>query len=214
MMFQGQGDFYCMNGCFSYPMKISTIKSFFGQLTGINNIDQIICYDIHPNEFSYQNAMDAKYRVKKTGLSILDTTTLLSLDFFYYDLSCQLQANFFDDGYYCLSLVHNAEEGISEEKYLKLKKCFYSSLKPIYGNDGYEKWLVSLNDIQKDDYSIFDNNFYISRELCERMNNGSLNVRSDTITVLENGIYYTKQSKVKQKALFGSFYDAVQGETR
>ena len=138
----------------------------------------------------------------------------MSLDFFYCGLSCQLQANFFDDCYYCLSLVHNAEKGLSEEKYLKLKKCFYSSLKPIYGNDGYEKWLVSLNDIQKDDYSIFDSNFYISRDLCKRMNNGSLNVKSDTAIILKDGIYYTKQSKAKQKELFCSFYDAVIGVTR
>lgn len=208
-MFQEKGEYYCINGCFAYPIEMTRIKKFIEQLPKINRIDQIVCYDIYPNKFSYQKAMDEEYEIKKGGTSLLETTTLLSLDFFYYELSCQLQVAFLDNCYYCISLVYSAEKRISNEKALNLKKCFYSTLNPVYGNDGYEKWIISLKDIQKDDCSILSNNFYISRELCERMTNVFLNVRSDTVTILKDGIYCTKQSKIKRKELFRSFYDAV-----
>lgn len=208
-MFQEKGEYYCINGCLSYPMDMTRIKDFIHQLPKTSKVEQIICYDIHPNAFSYQNAMDEEYEIKKGRISSLETTTLLSLDFFYCELSCQLQVSFLDNCYYCISLVYSAEKIFSCEKESNLKKFFYSTLKPIYGNDGNEKWLVSLNDIQKDDYSIFDNNFYISRGFCERMNNDFLNAGSDTITILKDGIYCMKQSKAKQKNLFYSFYDAV-----
>lgn len=210
-MFQEKGEYYCINGCFSYPMDITGIKNLIEQLPGINRIEQIVCYDVYPNKFSYHKAMDEEYEIKKGSISSIETMTLLSLDFFYYELSCQLQVSFLDDCYYCISLVYSAEKRISEEQATSLKKCFYSTLKPVYGNDGDEKCITSLKDIEKDDYDIFSNNFYISGELCEKMNDVFLNVRSDTVTILKDGIYCTKQSKVRQKELFGYFYDAVKG---
>ena len=208
-MFQEKGEYYCINGCFSYPVDMTRIKKFIYELPEISKIEKIICYDVHPNAFSYQNAMDEEYEIKEGNISSLETTTLLSLDFFYCELSCQLQVSFLDDCYYCITLAYSAEKFFSYEKALSLKKFFYSTLKPIYGNDGYEKGVISLKDIQRDDDLVFNNNFYISSELCKKMNNVFLNVGSDTVAVLEDGIYCMKQSKLNQKMLFRSFYDAV-----
>ena len=208
-MFQEKGEYYCINGCFSYPMDMTRIKLFIEELPKISKIEQIICYDVHPNAFSYRKAMDEEYDIKKGEIPSLETTTLLRLDFFYCELSCRLQVSFLDNCYYCISLVYSAEKTFSYEKDLSLKKFFYSTLKPIYGNDGCEKWVISLKDIQRDDDLVFSNNFYISGEVCERMNNVFFHVGSNTIAVLKDGIYCMKQSKAKQKKLFRSFYDAV-----
>lgn len=207
-MFKEKGYYYCINGCFSYPIKTDGIKEFIQKSFGINRIEQIVYYDIHPDKFSYQRAMNEEYEVKKGSIFSLETT-LLSLDFYYHDLSCQLQIAFFDDFYYGISLVYNAEKGTN----LDLNKLFYSTLKPIYGNDGCEKSIVSLKDITSDDNSLFDNNFYISRELCEKMNIWFSAEKGKTILISENGAYYLKQRKRKQNLLFRIFWDAIKSKT-
>lgn len=205
-MFQGQGDYYCINGCFSYPIKINKIKDFI-KLSEINNVDQVICYQVHPSCFSFKQAMENKYKVIKMDLSLMDENTLLSLDFFYLGLSCQMQVEFFDEYYFGISLVHSIEDQISKEKHLKLKESFYSLLDPIYGNDGYEKWLLSLKDIQKDDFSMFDNNFYINKELYHKMNINCFDIKNDII--LMNGLYYLRQSKKIYETIYNHFYKVI-----
>lgn len=140
-MFVGTGEYYCINGGFSYPPKMDGIKSFLENLTDVNRIEEVTCYDVNPCEFVYETAMDDGYRIVKGELSLLETATLIDLDFYYGDLSCRLLVQFLDEQKYCVSLVYSAENIVSEDRILELKKHFYSALKPIYGNDGIEKSL-------------------------------------------------------------------------
>ena len=103
--------------------------------------------------------------------------------------------------------MHCIEDQISEEKHLKLKESFYSLLDPIYGNDGYEKWLLSLKDIQEDDYSMFDNNFYVNKELCQKMNIARFDIKDDII--LKNGLYYLRQTKKIYETIYHHFYNVA-----
>lgn len=207
-MFQVKGEFYCINGCFQYPINMETVMTFLDELPQITNINEIICYDIEPKLFSYEKAMEDEYVVSKIERSSLPIKTLLRLDFCHCGESYRLQMEPLDDTYYSISLMHSCEDKIDEENHRFLIETFYSILKPIYGNDGIEKGVLSVNQVTKKDYDLFNNNCFISDCFLKRMQNGVL-CDKENIVRMESGIYFLKQSIATAKLLFSSFVRVV-----
>lgn len=50
-MFQVKGEFYCINGCFQYPINMKAVMTFLDELPQITNINEIVCYDIDQSCF-------------------------------------------------------------------------------------------------------------------------------------------------------------------
>ena len=104
--------------------------------------------------------------------------------------------------------MHSCEDKIDEENHRFLIEAFYSIFKPIYGNDGIEKGVLSVNQVTKKDYHLFNNNFYISDCFLKRMQNGVL-CDKEKIVRMESGIYFLKQdiaTKKKLKNRIGDFF--------
>lgn len=210
-MFYNQGEFYCINGCFRYPINMNRILNLLNELPEINNIDEVVYYDIHPNQFLYESVMNSRYKIRKGDLSSLSTKTLLSIDFYYFDLSCQLQMEFFDDLYYGLSLVYNYEDKMSSQQDRLLKEMFYRNLRPIYGNDGHEKGAFSLEQISKNDYDLFDNNFYICDNIYQKLGNHVGQIKNSK-TLKGCGVYFPKQNESISQTLFSAFLKIIARE--
>lgn len=209
-MFQGQGEYYCINGCFAYPVNADGIREFALQLPETGECGQMIGYDICPEQFVYQRAMNEEYAVKSEPLSSFHEMTPISCDFDYAHISCRLQVDIFDDCYYGISVVYSMENKLPAEKQLRLKENFYTILKPMFGNDGHEKWLPSPKDMQKDDDSVFDNNFYIRKDLCSKMPASCFGA-TDCLT-WDGGVYYPKQPKRIYQSLYRAVFDAVRDD--
>lgn len=207
-MFNGTGEYYCINGFFKYPVNMNAIISFLKELPKTSDFDEITCYDIQPDTFSYISAMEDEYQIAKSELPSLSAKTLLRMDFYYFDLSCQLQMQPFDETYYGLSLVYSYDDRISEERLWLLKEAFYRTLKPIYGNDGQEKGAFSIKQISKIDYDLFNNNFYISQILLKKM--GIPSSRFKEAKAIEGcGIYCPIQDETTSKLVFTEFFSAT-----
>lgn len=209
-MFCSEGEYYCINGCFCYPVNMNAIINFLNELQGISNLDEITCYDIQPGLFSYESAMNDEYQIIKGNISSLSAKTLLRMDFYYFDVSCQLQVEYFDDSYYGLTLIHNNDDKISEEFDWLLKETFYRILKPIYGNDGHEKGAFSLNQLKKMDCDLFNNNFYISNDINQKIGKRFNSIKGAKI-IKDCGIYYLKGDKAISELLFYAFLKIIHG---
>lgn len=209
-MFCSDGEYYCINGCFRYPVDMNAIINFLNRLQGINSLDEITCYDIHPGLFSYESAMNDKYPIIKGTPSLLSAKTLLRMDFYYFNLSCQLQVEYFDDSYYGLALIHNNDDRIGDEIDWLLKEAFYRILKPIYGNDGHEKGAFSLKQLKKTDCDLFNNNFYISDNVLQKADEQFNNIKGAK-RIKDCGIYYLKGDKAISESLFHDFLKIING---
>ena len=211
ILFCGIGDYYCINGCCQYPLDMNAIICFLNELPGLTNFDEITYYDIHPNLFSFEAAMNNEYPVIKGDLSLLSIKTLMKMDFHYFDVSCQLQIELFDDSYYGLALIYNYEDRVSKEFDSLLKETFYRTLKPLYGNDGHEKGVFSLNQLDKVDFDLFNNNFYICDNIHIKMKK-PVNAIIRGKPIKGCGIYYIKGDVTKTKAFFYAFIKTIRKE--
>ena len=207
-MFIGTGEYYCINGCFKYPVDMGAIIRFLNELPKTSGFDEITCYDIQPDLFSYVAAMEDEYPITKSDLLSLSAKVLLRMDFYYFDLSCQLQMEPFDETYYGLSLVYRYDDRVIDERLWVLKETFYRNLKPIYGNDGHEKGAFSIKQINKTDYDLFNNNFYISQTVLKKMGIQSSRLK-EVKTIDGCGIYCPIQDETTSKLVFTAFFKAT-----
>lgn len=110
----------------------------------------------------------------------------------------------FDETYYGLSLVYRYDDRVIDERLWVLKETFYRNLKPIYGNDGHEKGAFSIKQINKTDYDLFNNNFYISQTVLKKMGIQSSRLK-EVKTIDGCGIYCPIQDETTSKLVFTAF---------
>ena len=82
-MFAGNGDYYCINAYFSYPINVNNLLTFIKQLSHISQIDNINIYDVNYQDYVYDDFMDGKYLCYKGSLVSIEDNVLESLEFVY-----------------------------------------------------------------------------------------------------------------------------------
>ena len=202
-MFQEKGEYYCINGCFQYPIDMQRIKGFLNKVSRRDRVDNIICYGIKPNMFSYEMVMSGNYDANEVNFDDLDNMTLVRLDFDIGHFWGRLLVEPLDSRYYAICILLNGEKNQKEE-YEQLAKMFYYIMQPIYGNEGIEQFILTPNKMTKRDYMLFGNSFYIGGLKNNRMFDMLPDISSNTI-INEGGVYYQNLLEKDVKKVFYTF---------
>lgn len=198
-MFKSDGFYYCLNACLDYPMDMEKIKGFLRKISA-DSIENVTCYNVTANAFSYDNAMNNLYDMVKGDIRLLDTMVLESIDFCCFGCDFRLQIELYDEGFYGITLIHNLNDGLVDENWRIIRHQFYNCIKPICGNEGAEKSLYSICSLNKEDVELFRNHVYIRNMVA-----GCLSKARNQCEELEDGVFYAKLEEKDYSKLLECF---------
>ena len=207
-MFTIEGEYYCINGCLKYPACNKKIFNFIEHIAPNCNVEEAKYYKVSPDDFNYDRAMDGLYNegIKRNFPVTADFPyTFISLDFYTLSTPCRLIAEFFDSDYYGISLLFNSETLTLDVVRNRIVIPFYRFISPIYGNNGVEKAVFSLNQIDATDGDMFKSDFMLNYTVCENINKKYLEKASSVIPIKNVGIYFPKQNKNISESIFHDF---------
>lgn len=203
-----RGYYYCINGCLKYPLSNSKIIELVKYITENGIIDKAEYYDINRSHFNYDSAMNGYFIVnEQLNFSLTENFphAIICLEFDSFDIPCRLLVEYLDNDYYAISLLFSSEVLISDKIKDKMIIPFYKIIKPLYGTNGIEKAVFSLNQITAEDADIFNSEFMLNNDICEKIGINHLKKAKSAIALDDVGIYFTKRKKAVSKLIFHKF---------
>ena len=171
-MFIIQGEYYCINGCLKYPVNNKKVFNIIQYLAPSCTVEEAEYYKISPENFHYDGAMEGRFKEDKLQdfFATADFPyTFIFLDFHSFSGPCRLLFQFFDNDYYGISLLFSSDVSTIDSIREQIIIPFYQSISPIYGNNGVEKAVFSLNQIDSTDCDLFNSDFMLNSTICEKI---------------------------------------------
>ena len=211
-MFTIKGEYYCINGCLKYPINNKIVFKLIQCLVPNCVVDEVQYYQISPDEFKYDDAMDGilnEDTLQHFSLTEDFSYTITSLDFYTYNFPCRLIFEYLDNDYYGISLLFSSDALTLDAIRESIIVPFYQFINPIYGNNGIEKAVLSLKQIDVTDSDIFNSEFMLSYAICEKIGKKHLKKAIGVIPIKDVGIYFPQQNSKISKLIFSKLLECI-----
>lgn len=207
-MFNIEGEYYCINGCLEYPLSNKKVFKLIQSLASGCIVDEVQYYRISPKDFKYDDAIDGilnEDTLRHFLITVDFPYTITSIDFYSYNFPCRLIFEFLDNDYYGISLLFSSDVLSLDSIRERIIIPFYQSVDPVYGTNGVEKAVFSLNQIDVTDSDIFNSDFMLSKAICEKIGKKCIERAIGIIPIKDVGIYFPKQTKKIFESIFHKF---------
>lgn len=211
-MFTIKGEYYCINGCLKYPISNEKVFNLIHCLASSCIIEEAKYYKIEPDNFNYDKAMAGFFHEDKRHDFLVKADfpyTFISLDFQSFNMPCRLILEYLDNDYYRISLLFSSDVTTLDSVRERIIIPFYRFVNPIYGNNGIEKAIFSLNQIDVTDSDIFNSQFMLNYEICEKIGIKCFEKASGIIPIKDVGIYFPQQNTKIFESIFHEFLKSV-----